>query len=138
MIDENAIIDKLYELLLPVTNVRAVYKGVANYPAVYPAITLRPLSWSEEYADLRDTTENETFMITVYIQLSSEKVEAQQNLRDIIKEIREVLGDQDNIELGGLIDSSQLISGQYLFDQKEAGLYYCDLTYQVRKRFSRF
>lgn len=138
MIDENAVVDQLYTLLSEVENVQAVYKGVSDYPSVYPAIMIRPQSWNEEYADLRDTIENETFMITVYIQLDTDKITSQQNLRDIVKEVREVLGDQDNITLGGLIDSSQLTAGQYLFDQKESSVYYCDLTYQVRKRFSRF
>jgi hypothetical protein len=138
MIDENAVITQLAALLTPVENIQAVYQGVTT-PQVYPAITIRPMGWKEDYADLRDTVENEDFGITVYVQLDpTSTMTDQSTLRDIVKEVREILGAQENLTLNGLIDSSRLTVGQYLFDQKEASIYFCDLTYQTRKRYSRF
>ena len=117
---------------------QAVYKGIPDYPNVFPSIAIRPQSWDEEYADLRDTVETDSLIITAYIQLGIDKITDQQNLRSIVQDIRLILGSQENITLGGLIDSSRLTTGQYGFDQKESSLYYCDIVYTVRKRFSRY
>lgn len=138
MIDETAVMAKVADLLDGITNVRAVYQGNPPFNSVYPCISVMPRGWSEEYADLRDTVENEVFLVTVFIQLDSNTLTAQANLRAIVKAVREVLGDQDNITLAGLIDSSRLIAGTYQFAEKESALYYCQLEYSVRKRFSRF
>jgi hypothetical protein len=78
-----------------------------------------------------------SFTISPYVNLVSNTLTAQETLRAIVKAIRIVLGDQDNITLGNLIDSSRLTTGQYVFDQKELMQGYCDITYSVRKRFSR-
>lgn len=138
MIDEQAIIDKLADLLDGITNVKAVYTGIPPYNALFPCITITPKGWEEDWGDLRDTVENNTFIITAYIQLDETRLDSQEKLIAIVKGIRTILGDQDNVELGGLIDSFRLNSGSYLFDQKESNLFYCQIEYQCRKRFNRF
>jgi hypothetical protein len=143
MISENDIIDSLYSLLSEVSNVEVVYKGIPQVPEEFPAITIQPNTWEDSFADSRDTEVLMTFYITIYIQLVSSDedettITAQDTLRDIVLEVREVLGDKDNITLGGLIDSSRLTQGQYMFDQKESKLGFCQLTYKVRKRFNRY
>ena len=138
MIDEQAIIDHIADLLDGLTNVKAVYTGIPPVNVVYPCVTITPKGWEEEWADLRDTTENETFIISCYIQLDQTRLDSQEKLIAIVKTIREVIGSQENIDLGGLVDSSRLTSGQYLFDQKESSMFYCQIELLVRKRFSRF
>jgi len=138
MIDETAILAKVADLLDGITNVQAVYQGTPPFNAVYPCLSVFPRNWEEEYADHRDTIENETFIINAYIQLDTDPQTAQSNLRAIVKSIREILGDQDNITLNGLIDSSRLINGTYQFSETESAIYFCQLEYSVRKRYSRF
>lgn len=138
MINESDIIDKLYTLLTAVSGVNVVYKGIPASIEEYPAITILPLSWEDEFADLRDTTVNMVFQINIYNQLSTDTLVAQNTLRELVASIREVLGSDDNITLNGLVDSSRLTSGQYLLDQKESDLYYCSINYNVRKRFNRY
>jgi len=138
MIDEQAIIDKIADYLDGLTNVQAVYTGIPPFNAVYPCITITPKGWQEEFADLRDTTENNTFLITAYIQLDDTRLDSQEKLIAMVKLIRETLGDQANMTLGGLVDSSRLNNGQYLFDQKETNLFYCEIELNVRKRYNRF
>lgn len=138
MLDEQAVIEKLQDLIETVTNVQVVYDGVPEYPAQFPAVTIQPNNWVEEWGDLRDTTDNHEFIITVFIQLEIDRLTSQRQLRDIVSGIRTVLGSQDNITLDGLIDSSRLTRGQYIFEQKESKLYFCELTYQCRKRYNRF
>jgi hypothetical protein len=138
MIDEKSVIDKIADLLDGLTNVKAVYTGIPPFNAVYPCVTITPKGWNEEFADLRDTTENNTFFITTYIQLDETRLDSQEKLIAIVKTIRETLGKQENMTLGGLVDSSRLNSGQYLFDQKESNLFYCEIELNVRKRYNRF
>lgn len=138
MIDEQSILDKLDTLLSPVTNIQEVYVGIPNSLDTYPCIIVTQEAWEDEFADLRDTVVTMSFKIMPYVNLEGNGLTAQETLRDIVKEIREVLGDQDNITLDGLVDTSRLTSGQYLFDQKESMLGSCEITYTVRKRFSRF
>ena len=138
MIDEQSVIDKIADLLDGLTNVKAVYTGIPPFNAVYPCVTITPKGWNEEFADLRDTTENNTFLITTYIQLDETRLDSQEKLIAIVKTIRETLGKQENMTLGGLVDSSRLTSGQYLFDQKESNLFYCEIELNVRKRYNRF
>jgi hypothetical protein len=138
MIDEQDVIDYIGDLLDGLTNVKAVYTGIPPVNAQYPCITITPQGWVEEWGDLRDTVENETFLITAYIQLDDTRLDSQEKLIAIVKLIRETLGKQTNITLGGKVDSSRLNSGQYLFDQKESNLFYCQIELLVRKRFSRF
>jgi hypothetical protein len=138
MIDEQSVIDKIADLLDGLTNVKAVYTGIPPFNAVYPCVTITPKGWNEEFADLRDTTENNTFFITTYIQLDETRLDSQEKLIAIVKTIRETLGKQENMTLGGLVDSSRLTSGQYLFDQKESNLFYCEIELNVRKRYNRF
>lgn len=137
MIDEQAIIDELYTLLSTINNVQVVYKGVPNSIGTYPAIIISENGWEEEYADLRDTTINMNLKIIIVVNLQDDTLTAQSTLRSIVKSVRSILGDQTNITLGGLIDSSRLTSGQYLFDQKESMQGICEITYNIRKRFSR-
>ena len=138
MIDEQDVIDYIGDLLDGLTNVKAAYTGIPPVNAQYPCITITPQGWVEEWGDLRDTVENETFLITAYIQLDDTRLDSQEKLIAIVKLIRETLGKQTNITLGGKVDSSRLNSGQYLFDQKESNLFYCQIELLVRKRFSRF
>lgn len=138
MIDEQALIEHISNLLTSLTNVKAVYTGIPPFNAQFPCITITPRGWEEEFADLRDTVENETLIITAYIQLDETRLDSQEKLIAIVKSIRETLGTQDNITFGGLVDSSRLNSGQYLFDQKESNLFYCQIELEVRKRFNRF
>jgi len=138
LIDEQSVIDKIADLLDGLTNVKAVYTGIPPFNAVYPCVTITPKGWNEEFADLRDTTENNTFLITTYIQLDETRLDSQEKLIAIVKTIRETLGKQENMTLGGLVDSSRLTSGQYLFDQKESNLFYCEIELNVRKRYNRF
>lgn len=138
MIDEQDVIEYIGDLLDSLTNVKAVYTGIPPVNAQYPCITITPQGWVEEWGDLRDTVENETFLITAYIQLDDTRLDSQEKLIAIVKLIRETLGKQENITLGGKVDSSRLNSGQYLFDQKESNLFYCQIELLTRKRFSRF
>jgi len=138
MIDEQAIIDAVAILLAGVTNVKSVYTGIPPYNAVFPCITITPKSWEEDWGDLRDNIENEIFSISCYIQLDETRLDSQEKLIAIVKAVRAVLSDQDNITLGGLVDSVRLNAGTYLFDQKESNLFYCQIDYQVRKRFNKF
>jgi len=138
MIDEQAIIDHIADLLDGLTNVKAVYTGIPPVNAVFPCITITPKGWEEEWADLRDTTENETFIISCYIQLDQTRLDSQEKLIAMVKLIRTTLGDQDNMTLNNLVDSSRLNSGQYLFDQKESSMFYCQIELLVRKRFNRY
>lgn len=138
MIDESEILTKLNTLLSTITNVQEVYEGMPVPLETYPSIVIVPGAWEEEYADLRDTTVMMSFQIGVYVSLTPDALTAQSTLRTLVKAVREILGDQANITLDGLIDSSRLTSGQYDFDQKELKMAYCTLNYNVRKRFSRF
>jgi len=138
LIDEQDVIEYIGDLLDSLTNVKAVYTGIPPVNAQYPCITITPQGWVEEWGDLRDTVENETFLITAYIQLDDTRLDSQEKLIAIVKLIRETLGKQENITLGGKVDSSRLNSGQYLFDQKESNLFYCQIELLTRKRFSRF
>lgn len=138
MINETSVIAKIADLIDGITNVRAVYQGIPPFNAVYPCISVIPRTWSEEYADLRDTTENEIFIITAYIRLDTDTITAQSNLRTIVKSIREIIGDQTNITLSGLVDSSRLTTGTYAFNEAESPMYYCQIELSVRKRYSRF
>jgi hypothetical protein len=138
MIDEQAIIDALAILLAGVTNVKSVYTGIPPFNAVFPCITITPKGWEEDWGDLRDNIENETFIITAYIQLDETRLDSQEKLISIVKAVRTILSDQDNITLSGLVDSVRLNSGSYLFDQKESNLFYCQIEYQTRKRFNKF
>jgi hypothetical protein len=138
MINEQVIITKLAEKLSVVTNIKQVYEGIPPYNAVFPCVTIRPLEFNEEWGDLRDTIENETFIITAYIQLDNTRLDSQSKLIAIVKNIREILGDQDNIDLDNEIDSIRLNSGNYMFLAKESNLYACEIRYNVRKRFNRF
>lgn len=138
MIDEQAVIDYIADLLDGLTNVKAVYTGIPPFNAVYPCITITPKGWSEEFADLRDTTENNTFLITTYIQLDETRLDSQEKLIAIVKSIRTTLGYQTNMTLNNLVDSSRLTNGQYLFDQKETNLFYCEIELNIRKRYNRF
>ena len=137
MIDEQEIMDALDTLLSAIVNVQEVYVGIPNSIEPYPSIIITPVAWADEYEDQRDTTVNMSFTISPFVTLVGDTLTAQTTLRAVVKAIREVLGDQDNITLGGLIDSSRLTTGQYTFDQKETMLGFCDITYNVRKRFSR-
>jgi len=138
MFDEQAVTEKLQDLIKTATNVKVVYDGVPEYPTQFPAVTIQPNNWVEEWGDLRDTTDIHEFIITVFIQLEADRLTSQRQLRDIVASVREILGDQDNITLDGLVDSSRLTRGQYIFEQKESKLYFCEITYQCRKRYNRF
>ena len=138
MINEQTIIVKLAELLEVIENVKGVYQGIPPYNAVFPCITIRPLEFNEEWGDTRDTIENETFIITAYIQLDNTRLDSQSKLITIVKEIREILGNQENINLDNKIDSIRLNSGNYMFLTKESNLFACEIRYNVRKRFNRF
>lgn len=138
MIDEQLILEKLDTLLSPITNVQEVYVGIPNSLSVYPSIVVTQESWEDEFADLRDTVVTMVFKVIPYVNLTTDTLTAQETLRTLVKDIREVLGSQSNIELDGLVDSSRLTQGRYFFDQKETMLGSCEITYTVRKRFSRF
>lgn len=138
MIDEQAVMNKLDTLISALTEVQEVYLGIPNTIEKYPSVFITPVSWEEEFADLRDNTVIMSFNINVLIQLNGAGLTAQSNLRAIVKSLREVLGKQENITLDGIVDSSRLTSGQYSFDQKETMLGFCQITYTVRKRFNRF
>ena len=138
MIDEQAIINALDPLLSSISNVQEVYKGVPNSLEVYPSIVITQASWEDAFADQRDTVVTMTFKVIVYVNLTTNTLGAQDTLRAVVKTVREVLGDQDNITLGNLVDSSRLTQGEYFFDQKETMLGSCEITYTVRKRFNRY
>lgn len=138
MIDEQLILEKLDTLLSPITNVQEVYVGIPNSLSVYPSIVVTQESWEDEFADLRDTVVTMVFKVIPYVNLTTDTLTAQETLRTLVKDIREVLGSQSNIELDGLVDSSRLTQGRYFFDQKETMLGSCEITYTVRKRFNRF
>jgi len=138
MIDEQAIINALDPLLSSISNVQEVYKGVPNSLEVYPSIVITQASWEDAFADQRDTVVTMTFKVIVYVNLTTNTLGAQDTLRAVVKAVREVLGDQDNITLGNLVDSSRLTQGEYFFDQKETMLGSCEITYTVRKRFNRY
>lgn len=138
MLNEQSVIEKLQDLIETVDNVKVVYDGVPEYPAQFPAVTIQANNWVEDFGDLRDTVDNHEFTITVFIQLEADRLTSQRELRDIVSDIRDTLGSQANITLDGLVDSSRLTRGQYMFEQKESKLYFCELTYQCRKRYNRF
>lgn len=138
MIDENAVIGAIAALLDDITDVAEVHEGIPNSPAEFPYISIRPSSWTETFADLRDTEIEESFIVSVYQNLDNTTLSAQTLIRSIVHQIHEILGEQSNITLGNLIDYSSLTSGTYQFDQKNASLYYCDIEYKAKKKFNRF
>lgn len=139
MIDEAAIVSELATILETITDIKEVHEGIPGTWGNYPAASIYPVSWDEEYADLRDTKIVATFRIAVYVTYSAgdDLPGAQQTLWGIVKQIKEELGKQENIDLSGNIDFSSLSSGSFLFDNKEANQVYCLIDYKATKRFNR-
>lgn len=138
MINENDIIDQIYALLQTVTQLQYVYKAIPNETQGYPNAFIIPVSWEDEFADLRDTTVNASFKIVVTVAFGTDMMAAQDSLRDAVVAVREVMSKQENITLNNVVDSSRLTTGQYFFDTKEQMVAYCEIEYKVRKRFNRF
>lgn len=138
MINENDVIDAIYNILSPLEGINQVYKAIPNEIEGYPNVFIIPVSWQDEFADTRDTVVNATFKIVVTVEFGTDQMGAQDSLRDAVVAVREALSTQENITLGGIVDSSRLTSGQYLFDTKEQRVGYCEIEYKVRKRFNRF
>lgn len=138
MIDEQGIMEKIADLLGAVDDVAAIYIGLPNKITGYPAIAIYPVDWREEFADTRDTTIYMSFKVVVIVNLNRQTLTAQTQLREIVRASREILGAQENMTLGGLVDSSRLPSGNYEFAQNESMQGICEIVYNVRKRFNRF
>jgi hypothetical protein len=138
MIDENAVIAEIADLLDAITDVSVVYQGIPNAPTEFPYISIRPSAWSEDYADLRDTEIEENFIVSVYQDLSDDTLAAQTLIRSIVKQIHQILSDETNVDLGGTVDFTTLTSGSYQFDQTNSSIYFCDITYKVKKKFNRY
>lgn len=138
MIDIQAIVEKLNDILKDITGVKAVYSGIPPYNAKFPCITIRPLSWEEEWGDLSSNIENDTFVISVFVQLEQQRLDSQEILIELVKQVREELGKQENITLNNLVDSMRLNSGNFIFASKESNLYLCEINVNVRKRAKRF
>ena len=139
MIDETAVISALATILEGITDIKAVHEGVPGEWTDYPAATIYPLSWEEEYADLRDTKIVAVFRIGIHVtyDTATDLPGAQAVLWSIVNQVKEELGKQENIDLGGAIDFSSLSSGSFLFDTKEANQVYCLIDYKATKRFNR-
>ena len=137
MFNENDIVNKLKEIIEGISGVAVVYAGVPQTIEKYSAVMIFPSSWTDSNADLRDTSIDMEFKIVVYVQTGSSPINAQQQLRDLVRLIRIELGKQDNIELNGLVDYSKLTEGEYIFTEAESGLYSCSITYKAIKRFNR-
>jgi hypothetical protein len=142
MINDNDVIGAIADLIEASikngTEAVTVYEGIPNHATVFPYISIRPVGWKETYQDLRDTEIEATYAIDCYINIADTTLDAQTDLRNIVNDTVNLLGLQTNITLGGLVDYSNLTAGSYLFDQKEASLYFCEITYTVTKKYNRY
>lgn len=140
--DENAVITAIVSIItdIEVDNepLFTVYDHLPSQFIAYPSVYVVPVSWQEEYIDLRDTSVVGIFKIGVVYTLEPDMEDAQKQLRDAVAVIRTELGQQENIQLDGTVDWSQLTSGMYLFDTKEQSLATCELQLSVRKSYNRF
>lgn len=138
MIDENQVITAIDSLLATVSELKERHKLIPSSFTKYPASYIVPVSWEESFADLRDTQVDAVFKIGIVYSLQPNLETAQTNLRNAVKEVREVLGNQDNTTLSGIVDSSRLTSGTYSFDTTEQRIAMCEILLTVRKRFNRY
>jgi len=138
MIDEKAIVAKIAQLLGTVNGLSVVFQGRPQTISSYPAAIIEPGKWKDEYQDLAHTTRSEDFVISIYKQLTTDSVNEMQAFWDLVKSIHSVLNSQTNIQLGGLIDYSELTAGAYQYDEKESSLYFVQIVYSAKKAYSRF
>lgn len=140
--DENAVITAIASIItdIEVDNepMFTVYDYLPSQFVSYPSVYVVPVSWQEEYIDLRDTSVVGMFKIGVVYTLEPDMEDAQKQLRDAVALVRTELGQQENIQLDGTVDWSQLTSGVYFFDTKEQRLATCELQLSVRKSYNRF
>ncbi len=144
MIDENTVIDAVDSILESITTedsqplFQERHLVVPSQYEKYPATYISPVSWDEQLADLRDTQVDAVFRIGIVYALDPNMEEAQLKVREAARKVRETLGKQENITLGGTVDWSKLTGGQYIFDTKELSVAICEVVLRVVKRYNRY
>lgn len=143
MIDENQVINTIQNLIEEIQSdgepmLAEVFDYIPSQYTQYPAAYVVPVSWSEDIVDLRDTTVLSVFRVGVVYTLDPDAELAQKEVRSAAKKIREVLGKQENIQLGGSVDWSQLSSGTYTYDTNEQRVAIAQIDITVIKRYSRY
>lgn len=143
MINENSVILAIKSLLesIQVDDEPVIQEVFDHIPAQYthyPACYVIPVSWQEELVDLRDTSVNAVYRIGIVYTLEPDMVTAQKEIRNTARLVRETLGRQENIQLAGTVDWSQLTSGNYSYDTREQKVAICQIDLAVIKRYSRY
>lgn len=143
MIKENDVIEAVIDILEKVkiggkTLFKKLYDTVPSQFTAYPAAYVIPINWQEDYIDLRDTGVTATFRIGIAYTLEPDAQEGQRAIRDAASLVRDELKKQENIQLGGTVDWSQLTSGTFSYDTREQKLSICEIDLSVRKRYSRY
>lgn len=138
MLDDNAVITAIKGVLESISSIKEVHGAFPEQFEQYPAAVILPVSWDDSLADLRDTRIDATYQIAIYNHLSPDYKSGQERLREIVREVKALLTNQDNIRLGGVCDFSRLTSGRYELDNGEARQCSCYLEYRITKRFNRY
>lgn len=138
MLQEKDVITAINNILSEVSAIKKRYDHIPAQYEAFPAAYVIPATWEKDYIDLRDTGISATFKIGIVYTLDPDIKEAQIQLRETVADVRDELKKQENIQLGGTVDWSQLTSGTYSFDTKDQRVAMCEITISVRKRYSRY
>jgi len=143
MIDENAVISEIIAILsdIEIDDTPVLKQLYDHIPAQYmqfPACYVVPGAWQESLADLRDTEVTQSYRIGIVYTLDPDMREGQVVIRDTAALVRNELKKQENIQLGGTVDWSEQTGGSYSFNVTEQKVAVCEITIQVRKRYSRY
>lgn len=143
MIDENSVITAILAILTEIKVegeelFKASYDYIPNQFTAYPAVYVVPINWQEDYLDLRDTGIVAQFRIGIVYTLEPDIEQGQKQVRTAAKLVRNELKNQNNIQLGGTVDWSQLTTGSFSYDTREQKLAICEIELSVRKRYSRY